>query len=209
MVGVATREILATRGDVPRSRALSPIRFDITSEAQPTAAGIRPAVPINGRTALPCWSRLCAGVQIGLLIAVLGVFGPGCAQRLREDPPGPGVPRIADLRLEPTTTTQGCSIRVTFHFEDSDGDLVSATGYWVLIQSNRRVASGTSPLPLELASVKGQVSGSIVTTIVPEQHGVYWYSVQAEDAAGQRSNVLKHAVRVGAPLPWRSTLDQC
>jgi hypothetical protein len=48
-----------------------------------------------------------------------------------------------------------------------------------------------------------------VATVTVEQHGTYWYRVQAEDAAGHRSNVLEHAIAVDASMPWRSRSERC
>ena len=147
--------------------------------------------------------------RAAVLAVALGVGGAGCAAPLRGDPPGPGVPRIANLEFQPSRTVRGCAIQVTFCFEDSDGDLVGATAHWVLVQSNKRVASGRSPLPADRSALEGKVAGELVAAVTIEQHGTYWYRVQAEDAAGHRSNVLERAIAVDGPLPWRSGSDRC
>ncbi len=138
-----------------------------------------------------------------LVLVVMLLTLTGCASALRPlrgDPPGSGVPRVSDLRLQPDRVPAGCPVTVRFQFEDEDGDLRHVVTHWVR-QQWRRIGVGYASLQVSPDSLEGRRSGEIEGQVIAERDGRYWYHVQVEDAKGRKSNVLTGFVRVdAAPL---------
>jgi len=146
----------------------------------------------------PGWLR---AIALSLALA-------GCAAPFQAGPLGPHTLQISNLQLRPERTTAGCPLMVRFDFEDSGGDIIRANAHWSLDQSNKRVASAYVTLAMEPAVFSGKRSGQASAQLVLGKHGTYWVHVQVEDAGGFKSNVLKGAVLMDAPIPWKnSTCD--
>lgn len=153
-----------------------------------------------------------AGVRcrqgVTLLAVLLGVTG--CVTALQADPPGPEVPRIAQLSMTPTHVAYGCPVTLHFRFEDPHGDLARAQASWRVSRLTRSVDSRVLTLPIDAAQFAGKTSGEMRVQLIPEQYGsTVWYEVQVEDAAGRKSNVLETSVLMDGPLPWKKPPPEC
>jgi hypothetical protein len=135
----------------------------------------------------------------------------GCSPfyKFKEDPPGPGVPRISQLEWSPNRIALGCPATLRFLFEDPDADLVRIVAHWELhrgkISSSARGYITLPVAPGVLAGRRGEVS----VQLIPERDGHYRYHIQAEDARGQKSNILQAWVIVDRLSPWATTPPIC
>ncbi len=130
---------------------------------------------------------------------VVSIAFPACASALIADPFGPGVPRISELEIAPARVTAGCSITMRFRVEDTDADVLHAVVAWTL-DRQRLIGSETTVVPIEGPLAIGREVDRVALTLTPKIWGRYRYSVQVEDAAGHRSNVLTGAVLADGPL---------
>jgi hypothetical protein len=155
-------------------------------------------------------ARVIAGDNPLWLVLVVLVGLAACAAPLAPGPPSPDAPRISSLEFSPERITLGCPVRISFHFEDPQGDVVRARARWRLEQSNTFVASGDLTLSVESGSVAGDTDGEKVSApLTLDHHGTYWIYVQLEDAQGRKSNVLRDALLVDGTLPWRECGPCC
>jgi hypothetical protein len=135
----------------------------------------------------------------------------GCAPlyKFKEDPPGPGVPRISQLEWRPNRITLGCPATLRFGFEDPDADLLRVDAHWELHRSKSfGIARGYITLPVAPGVLAGR-RGEVSVQLIPERYGRYRYHVQAEDARGQKSNILRASIIVDRLPPWATTPPIC
>lgn len=149
----------------------------------------------------------CCRRWITLLTVLWGMTG--CLASFPTDPPGPGVPRISQLSLTPEHVQYGCPVTMRFRFEDLHGDIVHAHAYWRVKHSSPGTISHYLLLPIDAAVFAGQTSGEASVQLNPTQYGTTWYSIQVEDAAGRKSNVLDVPILVSAPWPWENKPPEC
>src|SRR3972149_6477689 len=65
--------------------------------------------------------RACACGGCAIVLALTS----GCAATSFESSiPGPGVPRISNLRIEPTHAENGAQVALRFDFQDMEGDII-------------------------------------------------------------------------------------
>ena len=116
--------------------------------------------------------------------------------RIEPTLPGPGVPVISNLRIEPEKVRVGEEVRLTFDFEDSDADIVEAHIFpsevreWVYTQT-------LAPTVLDLRNSKyGQAIGKVETTFKWETEGIRVFEVFVVDEQGHTSNKLRARVTI-------------
>ena len=145
-----------------------------------------------------------AGRMAAVIVAVLTVAA--CAPALREDPPGPDRPRLVTLEIKPRRVLSGCPFRIILEFEDPHRDVVYARAHWAHETGSRRHDEGLINLPIAQPALAGKLTGRAEAVLTVYHPGRSWSSVQVEDAAGRKSNVLDEWVLVDAqpasgPLP--------
>jgi hypothetical protein len=113
-----------------------------------------------------------------------------------ESPPGPGVPRIANLRLEPDVIRAGETTQMSFYFEVGSADIkegflveggISQFQFYQTLQAT----------PLDLAKYDGQVAGMVEIPLRWSQEGIRFLEVYVVTKKGNVSN------RLGANLTVR------
>ena len=119
-----------------------------------------------------------------------------CAPALREDAPGPDRPRLVALEIKPKRVLSGCPFRIILEFEDPHRDVVHARAHWAHEMGSRRHDEGLINLPIAQPALAGKLIGRAEAVLTVYHPGRYWYSVQVEDAAGRKSNVLDEWVFV-------------
>ncbi|MGH7429216.1 MAG: hypothetical protein ACREJ4_12810 [Candidatus Methylomirabilaceae bacterium] len=131
-----------------------------------------------------------------LLIGVVWAVAACTTWRVEPTVPGPGVPVISHLRVEPEKVKVEEEIALTFDFEDSDADLVEAYIFpsevrdWVFTPAR-------TPTVLNLKGTKhGRAIGSIETTFKYQTDGVRIFEVFVVDEKGNTSNKLRTRVTI-------------
>jgi uncharacterized protein YceK len=129
----------------------------------------------------------------------------GCGTVLTQSAPHPGRPEIASGRLETDRVRSGCPIRLRLTIRDVEGNVVRALASWSYdglaastTRSMRITQDGFAAVDLDPSSLAGKRQGEAEIVLTPLQPGHYRYSVQVEDAAGHRSNVLEQSFTVMA-----------
>jgi hypothetical protein len=133
-----------------------------------------------------------APLVIGLAVAL-----SACATwRIEPTLPGPGVPTISNLRIEPEKVRVGEDVALTFDFEDTDADLVEARIY----PSEVREWVYTPALAATVLNLKGEKYGRAVgsagATFKWGTEGVRILEVFVVDEQGHTSNKLRGRVTV-------------
>lgn len=165
--------------------------------------------------------------QISVLFVIAGsLFVFGCVPRLYLEPsePGPGIPRISNLQIDPSEVPRGGQVTLRFDFTDTDGDIMDvylglsgevkdfsfATGLQASVVSRGRyfgltegTAEETMTLSLErrfapLTSERREYDGSAVEPEIVQEEigGIRVYEVFVVDRKGQVSNHLRARVTV-------------
>lgn len=132
-----------------------------------------------------------------MLVGGLALALSACATwRIEPTSPGPGVPVISNLRIEPDKVRVGEEVKLTFDFEDTDADLIEAHIFpsevrdWVYTQA-------IAPTVLNLRDDKyGQAIGKVEATFKWETEGIRVFEVFAVDEQGHTSNKLRARVTV-------------
>lgn len=140
------------------------------------------------------WGRVARRT---VLICGLPFALSGCASwRIAPTQPGPGVPVISNLRIEPDKLRVGEEAVLTVDFEDTDADLVEADIFhseireWVFTPA-------IGPTVLDLRTSKfGQAIGTITAAFNWESEGFKLVEVFVVDQEGNTSNKLRARVRV-------------
>ena len=116
--------------------------------------------------------------------------------RIEPTSPGPGVPVISNLRIEPEKVRVGEEVRLSFDFEDNDADITEAHIFpsevreWVYTQA-------LAATVLDLRSDKfGQAIGKVDATFKWETEGIRVFEVFVVDELGHTSNKLWARVTV-------------
>jgi hypothetical protein len=136
-------------------------------------------------------SGIGAAVLVGLAVVLSGcaTFGPS------ETPPGPGVPRIANLRFEPDTIPVGGTTRMSFYFEVGSADLEE--GY-LLEQGFAQFQFFTAleRITIDLSKYSGQVAGVAEVPVRWANEGMRWVEFQVVNKQGNTSNRLRARLTV-------------
>ncbi len=155
--------------------------------------------------------------------AIVLALTSGCAATsFQSSAPGPGAPRISNLRIEPTQVENGAQVALRFDFRDLDADIVDvylgvsaeikdftlATGLGPAVISRGRylgLREGTveeaikvTMAPTPRAVPQREFDGSVAEPEVPQQTtaGIRVYEVFVIDRQGQVSNRLRAQVTV-------------
>ena len=126
-----------------------------------------------------------------LVLVVVGLLS-ACGTTLLppESPPGPGVPRIANLRFEPEVIRAGETTQMSFYFEVGSADLkegflvergISQFQFYQTLQAT----------PLDLAKYDGQVAGTVEIPLRWSQEGVRFLEVYVVTKQGNASNRIR------------------
>ena len=109
--------------------------------------------------------------------------------------PGPGVPRIANLRFEPETVAVGEQTRMSFYFEVGSADV--ETGY-VLDQgiAQFQLFTALQPIIIDLKQYSGMVAGTAEVPIRWSNEGVRWIEFYLVTLKGNESNRLRATLTV-------------
>ena len=125
-------------------------------------------------------------VLVGLAVVLSGcaTFGPA------ESPPGPGVPRIANLRFEPDTIAAGGTTQMSFYFEVGSADLDE--GY-LLDQGIAQFQFFTALQRYHLRPqpYSGQVAGVAEVPVRWPSEGLRWLELYVVNKQGNVSNRIR------------------
>ena len=135
----------------------------------------------------------------------------GCGTALTTSPPHPDRPEIASVSQETNRVRSGCPMKLRFAFRDAEGNVARAIASWAYEGGSagigsrpaRIVQDGFAAVALDPSSLRGRGQGEAEIVLTPLQPGQYRYSVQVEDAAGHRSNVLERPSRSWPNRPAR------
>ncbi len=120
-------------------------------------------------------------LSVGLFTACgLSVFRP-------ETPPGPGVPRIANLRFEPDVVRSGETTQMSFYFEVGTADIREA----FLIErgiSQFQFYQTLQSITVDLREYDGQVAATVELPLRWSEVGIRWIEVYVVTATGKASN---------------------
>ncbi len=125
------------------------------------------------------------------LVFVLGLLS-ACSAALTqpETPPGPGVPRIANLRLEPDVIQAGGTTQMSFYFEVSTADLsegivndrgISEFQFYQVLQ----------PITIDLQQYEGQAVGTVEVSLKWSTEGIRFLEVYVVTKKGNISNRIR------------------
>ncbi|MGH7478867.1 MAG: hypothetical protein ACREJ8_04675 [Candidatus Methylomirabilales bacterium] len=90
----------------------------------------------------------------------------GCATSgFEATPPGPGVPRISALRIEPAVVERGGQATLRFDFQDLDGDIMDVYLGLRGEVTDFTLATGLQPVVLNRGRYFGQTEGTAEETI--------------------------------------------
>jgi len=155
--------------------------------------------------------------------AIVLALTSGCAAtRFESSAPGPGIPRISNLRIEPTHAENGAQVALRFDFRDMDADIMDvhlgvsaeikdftlATGLGPAVISRGRylgLREGTAEETIKVTMAptprpvpQREFDGSVAEPEVPQQTtaGIRFYEVFVIDRQGQVSNRLRAQVTV-------------
>ena len=135
------------------------------------------------------------GLGTAMLLG-LAVVLSGCATfGSSETPPGPGVPRIANLRFEPETIPVGGTARMSFYFEVGSADLDEG---FLLEQGFAQFQFFTAlqRITIDLSQYSGQVAGVAEVPVRWATEGVRWVEFQVVNKQGNTSNRLRARLTV-------------
>ncbi len=141
--------------------------------------------------------RWVDGVKRVVLVSGLALALSACATwRIEPTSPGPGVPVISNLRIEPEKVRVGEDVRLSFDFEDTDADITEAHIFpsevreWVYTQA-------LAATVLDLRGEKfGQAIGRVEAIFKWETEGIRVFEVFVVDELGHTSNKLRARVTV-------------
>lgn len=142
--------------------------------------------------------RLTAGrtARVLVLIAVLGLLTAcGLFGMHPETAPGPGVPRIANLRFDPDVIKAGETTQMSFYFEVGSADLQEG----FLIErgiSQFQFYQALQAINLDLREYDGQVAGTVEVPLRWNSEGVRLLELYVVTKRGNASNRLRGTLTV-------------
>ncbi len=111
-------------------------------------------------------TRQAERVRAILRCAIAVTLLTGCATSgFEATPPGPGVPRISDLRIEPTVVERGEQATLRFDFQDTDGDIMDVYLGLRSEVTDFTLATGLQPVVLSRGRYFGQTEGTAEESI--------------------------------------------
>jgi hypothetical protein len=131
-------------------------------------------------------------VGIGLAVA----YSACATWRIEPTLPGPGVPVISNLRIEPEKVRIDEEVVLTFDFQDTDADLIEAR----IFPSEVREWFYTQAIVPTVVNLKrdkyGRAVGTAGATFKWQTEGVRIFEVFVVDEQGHTSNKLRARVTV-------------
>jgi hypothetical protein len=133
------------------------------------------------------FTTLCDGPALALALAGGLLAGCGSAVLRPETPPGPGVPRIANLRFDPEVIRAGETTQMSFYFEVGTADLHEG---FVIERgiSQFQFFQSLHAIPLDLRDYDGQVAGTAEVPLRWSGEGIRWIEVYVVTRQGNVSN---------------------
>jgi len=135
----------------------------------------------------------CGGqrvVQASALVFGLLLSACSAAFTQPETPPGPGVPRIANLRFEPDVIRAGETTQMSFYFEVGSADLhegiviergISEFQFFQILQ----------PISIDLQRYEGQATGTVEVPLKWSAEGIRFLEVYVVTRKGNTSNRIR------------------
>ncbi len=110
-------------------------------------------------------------------------------------PPGPGVPRIANLRFQPDVIKVGEATQMSFYFEVGSADIEEG---FVIERgiSQFQFYQSLQTIPIDLRKFDGQVAGTVEIPLRWSSEGVRLLEVYVVNRKGNASNHLRATVTV-------------
>ncbi len=144
---------------------------------------------------MPRLMRTQAGTVASLACLVALLLG-GCASIWRPaSTPGPGVPWIANLRLDPNSVKVGETAQMTFYFEVGSADIQEG----FLVDSGIqqfRFFQDLQPMTIDLRPYTGQVAAWVQVPVRWTSEGVRLVDFYVVTKSGKVSNHLNARVTV-------------
>jgi len=112
-----------------------------------------------------------------------------------ETPPGPGVPRIANLRFEPDVIKVGETTQMSFYFEVGSADLQ----HGFIVErgiSQFQFYQALQTIPVDLGEYDGQVAGTVEVPLRWSVEGVRLLELYIVTRRGNASNHLTGTLTV-------------
>lgn len=136
-------------------------------------------------------------VKLIVLAGALALTLQACATwRIKSTEAGPGVPRIANLQVEPAKVRVGETVQITFDFEDTDADIVEARIFPSEVR-NWVYTPALAPKILNLKPDKyGLAIGNIETSLKWDSEGIRIVEVFVVDEKNHTSNALRARIAV-------------
>jgi hypothetical protein len=137
----------------------------------------------------------CGVGALAILSALTLLTACGPAVMRPATPPGPGVPRIANLRLDPDVIKIGETTRMSFYFEVGSADIEEA----YLIERGIREFQFFQDLqatPIDLRRYSGQVAATVEVPLKWSSEGVRFLELYVVTIQGNASNRLQARVTV-------------
>ena len=130
------------------------------------------------------------------LILLLGLF-PACGPPVLrpETAPGPGVPRIANLRFDPDVIRVGETTQMSFYFEIGSADLQEG----FLLErgiSQFQFYQSLQAIPVDLRGYDGQVAGTVEIPLRWSSEGVRLLELYVVTKRGNTSNRIRGTLTV-------------
>ena len=132
----------------------------------------------------------CIFIPLMGLLTACSLFGVQPAT-----PPGPGVPRIANLRFEPEVITVGAITHMSFYFEVGSADLHQGS----IIErgiSQFQFYQALQTISVDLGDYDGQVAGTVEVPLHWSVEGVRLLEVYVVTKKGNASNHLTGTITV-------------
>ncbi len=139
---------------------------------------------------------LVGSVRVLLLVPVLGLLTAcGLFGAHPETPPGPGVPRIANLRFDPDVIQAGGTTEMSFYFEVGSADLQEG----FLIErgiSQFQFYQRLQAIAVDLREYDGQVAGTVEVPLRWDAEGLRLLELYVVTRRGNASNRLRGTLTV-------------
>lgn len=131
-----------------------------------------------------------------VLVPVLGLLTAcGLLGMHPETPPGPGVPRIANLRFDPDVIKTGETTQMSFYFEVGSADLQEG----FLLErgiSQFQFYQSLQAISVDLREYDGQVAGTVEVPLRWNAEGVRLLELYVVTKRGNASNRLRGTLTV-------------
>ncbi|MBI2115822.1 MAG: hypothetical protein HYT85_12150 [candidate division NC10 bacterium] len=130
-----------------------------------------------------------------LALALVLLSSCGASVLRSPTPPGPGVPRIANLRFEPDVIKAGETTQMSFYFEVGSADIQEA----FIVErgiSQFQFYQSLQAIPVDLREYAGQVAGTVEVPLRWSAEGVRFLELYVVTKKGNTSNRLRAPLTV-------------